>query len=65
MQDFVVPLHIENKIVGQVGYTLPNNLFVFGGGKSSVRNVNIENASGKIGEIQDMHRAFTVGLGYG
>ncbi len=55
----------RNKIVGQVGYTLPGNLFVFGGGKSSVRNVDIENASGKIGEIQDMHRAFTIGLGYG
>ena len=55
----------RNKVVGQVGYTLPGNVFIFGGGKSTVRNVDIENAAGKIGEIHDMHRVFTVGLGYG
>lgn len=55
----------KNKLVGQVGYTLPGNVFIFGGGKSSIRNVDIEDDTGKIGEIHDMHRAFTVGLGYG
>ena len=55
----------RSKLVGQIGYNLPGNLFVFAGGKSTVRNVDIENVKGKIGEIHDMHRGATIGFGYG
>jgi hypothetical protein len=49
----------------QMGYTLPSNVFLYGAGRSTSRNIDIDGSSGKVGEIHDLNRSFIFGFGYG
>ena len=55
----------RHKLDSQVGYSLNNGLFVFTGMRSTVRNVDIDSGTDKVGELHDGHKGFVFGLGYG
>jgi hypothetical protein len=55
----------RHKLDSQIGYDLKNGMFVYTGLRSSVRNVDIDSASGsKAGEIHDVNQSFLLGFGY-
>ena len=53
----------RQKLDSQVGYQVTDSLYGFVGGRSTIRNVDIEVTSGKAGEIHDGNYSFVAGVG--
>ena len=54
----------RKKLEGQIGYTFPFDMFVYTSGRSSVRDIDIDGSTSKVGEVHDMNRSFIFGVGY-